>query len=134
MARIYNVQKIVTEDFPPEHQEMISKLGYILNNFMIQVTEMADNNIDFENLSSELIEFDLEVASNGSLNLDSISTGNIVNPLGFQVISVINQTSDQLPTGQPFISYTPQGNGLVTLDGISNLPAGNTYSIRAIVY
>ena len=58
MAKLNNVQRIRPEDFPEEYSTVvIEQLGAILNQFMQQVVNLSDNNIDFDNLDQNIIQF-----------------------------------------------------------------------------
>jgi len=135
MAKLSNVQRIRPEDFDSEYDQLILQLGGILNEFMQQVVDLSDDNVDFENLDQNLIQFDVTVDAAGNMtSTNQINVGK-TNPNGMSVIYAQNLTNSLVyATSQPFISYVPQGNGLVTVRNVSGLPANNKFKITAIVY
>jgi hypothetical protein len=134
MARINNYRRISLGDFAGNPEEAIRILSEILNPFMREVTDEINGGLDFENLAQNILTLDVTVDSSGKPLSNQINTG-ILNPQGFQVIRVINNTNASLSVdGQPFISFTPLGNGIVNVSKISNLVANNNYSLIVIVY
>ena len=134
MAKINNIQRIRPEDYESDYQDLVEQLGEVVNEFMQQVVDMADGNIDFENLDRNLIQFDITVdASGNAIGTSQINVGKTVLN-GMNVIYAQNLTSSQVyPNSQPFISYVPQGNGLVSVRNIAGLPANNKFRITAEV-
>lgn len=135
MAKLDAVQRIRTEDFDEDYDQLIEQLGVIINQFMQQVVDLSDKQIDFTNLDQNLIQFDMTVDAAGNpTGTSQINVGKTA-PNGMTVIYAQNLTNSQIPaTSQPFISYVRQGNGLVTVSNISGLPAGNKFKLTAIVY
>lgn len=134
MARLNNVKRIITEDFEPQYQTLISRLGYVLNQFMSDTVNIVNGNIDFDNLNQNLIEFDISVDNTGKpIKVSSINVGK-TNPRGLTVIRVQSLTnSTSYPTSTPFISYTPIGNNSVTINNITGLQPNITYKLTVIV-
>ena len=135
MPRLNNVRRINPQDFSEENQSDIQRLGYILNSFMQEVVDMANGNVDFENLNQNFISFSIEVDSNGKpIGTDKINV-NKINPQGIQVVRLINTTNAALsPDVPPFIFFTPNGTNLVTIDKIVGLSANNKYQLGIVVY
>jgi len=135
MGKLNNVQRIRPEDFDSDYEQLVIQLGNILNEFMQQVVDLADDNVDFDNLDQNLIIFDVTVDAAGNMSsTNQINVGK-TNPNGMSVIFAQNLTNSQVyADSQPFISYVPQGNGLVTVKHVSGLPANNKFKITAIVY
>ena len=121
-------------DYPEEYAEVVEILGGTLNDFMRQVVELSRANIDFDNLTSEIISFEVTVnetvAPTSTLTLKVNKTAT---PNGFNVIAA-RMNGNNYPTATPFISFTPKGNFNVTIDNISGLKAGQKARITAIVY
>lgn len=135
MAKLNNVRRINPQDFSEDNQQDIERLGYILNSFMQEVVDMANKNVDFENLNQNFISFPIEVDSNGKpIGTDKINV-NKTNPQGIQVVRLINTTNAALlPDVPPFIFFTPNGTNLVTIDKIVGLSANNKYQLSIVVY
>lgn len=135
MPKLNNVQRIRPEDFNEDYSQLVAQLGDILNEFMQQVVDLSDKNVDFENLNQNLIQFDITVDASGNpLSTNQINVGKTA-PNGMNIIYAQNLTSSQVyVNSQPFISYVRQGNGLVTVKNIAGLPANNKFRLTAIVY
>ena len=134
MARINNYKRISLDGFSGENAQLIRCLGDILNPFMREVTDVINGNIDFDNLSQNVITLEVTVDSNGKPVSNQINSG-VTNPKGFQVIRAINNTNPAVTvTGQPFIVFSPQGNEIVSVSKITNLQANNKYLLTIVVY
>ena len=135
MARLSNVRRIVAEDFPEESQEVVSRMGGILNYFMEEVVELSNGNVDFENLEQQLLTFEAQVDSDGTPVINDKILTDKINPNGLQVVKAQNLTNNSIyPTGQPFISFTPSGDGFLKIDNIAGLPADNKFFLTVVVY
>lgn len=133
--KLNNTSQVRAEDFADDEQQMITKLGSILNPFMQQVVELSDGRIDFENLSSNVKTFEITVNSNGVPTLSPFRVNVGVDIIGTQVIRAYNLTSPtKYVTAAPFVSFTPLGGGLIRVDNITGLEANNKYQITMITY
>ena len=136
MAKISNFRRVSKEDYSQEDQEVAERLAFNLNPFMQEVTDVINGGLDFENLKANIFTISISVDVNGKpIGTDQFNTQGIENSQGMQVISARNQTNlASYVDGQPFISFTPQGNSIVKIHKISNLTANNTYLLNIIVY
>lgn len=134
MAKINNYRRILTSEYSGESAEMISTLASTLNPFIREVTDAINGQLDFENLSQDILEFEVTVDSSGVPQTRQLNAGR-ANIQGFSVISARSTTNpSSYPTGQPFISFTPTGNNVININNISNLPANEKFLVKAIVY
>jgi len=135
MARLNNVRRINSQDFDPELQETIEKLGYILNSFMQEVVDMSNKNINFDNLDQNLITLNIEVDTLGKpIGVNKINVGKS-NPKGILVIRAINTSNAaNISNDTPFIYFTPNGTNLVTIDKIVGLIPNNTYNLTIVIF
>jgi len=135
MGRLSNVRRIIAEDFPAESQEVISRLGGVINYFMEEVVQLSNGNVDFENLDQQLLTFEVQVNPDGTPIINDKILTEKINPNGLQVIKAQNLTNNTVyPTGQPFISFTPSGDGFLKINNITGLPADNKFFITVVVY
>lgn len=132
--RLSNVRQIVAEDFPEEDRELITRLGGVLNYFMRQVVELANDNIDFENLTWDIVTVDLIVDSDGvPINNTRFSSSKGL-PRGLMVVSVQNRTnSANFVSATPFVQFTYQGNNLTKIDKVLGLNADEEYRLTVVV-
>lgn len=133
MAKGPNFSRLDKGDFPKNTQEMIDKLGYILNPFMEQTSKAFNKNIDFTNLNQELITFNVVVDAAGTpqqkTQLKSTLNTNVA---GFSVLNAKNTTTPaNYPTATPFVSFT-QAQAVISINNISGLKAGDKWSITVL--
>lgn len=134
MARPPIRREITTEDFEPEYSQLVTRLAYVINPFIGEVTEALDKDIDFDNLESNLISLTLTIGNDGAITTGNQVNVGIINPLGISVIGARNTINSAIyPTSMPFISFTPIGNNIIRIDNITGLTQG-TYQINMIVY
>lgn len=135
MAKIPNFRRITPEDYDPEFQPLIENLGVNLNDFMKNVTDTINGNLDYSNISQKIITFDVLVDASGKPSGNNQINIGKNNPIGIQIIKVTNKTSaTTMPTQVPFITYTELGNNLIRIENIQGLTAGHKYSLNVIVY
>ena len=102
---------------------------------MSDTVDIINGNVDFDNLSQKLVQFDITVDSSGKpLKGADVNVGKN-NPQGMQVIRAQNITNTSTyPTAAPFINFVPKGNNIVTVSSINGLQANNIYRLTVIVY
>jgi len=131
--KLSNVRQIIAEDFQPEDRDMVSRLGGVLNYFMRQVVELSDANIDFDNLAFDILNVEVTVDTNGIPLQSTRFNSKVSNPRGLMVINASNLTNSVVyPTSNPFITFTPQGGGIIKIDHISGLVLENKYRLVII--
>lgn len=136
MAKIPSYRRIVADDYAPEYQELVSNLGYIINDFMQNSTDAINGNIDFENLSQTKITLTGIQTDSAGKPLSNSQVNVKKNTIdGMSVIKVINTSNTtSSPDFMPNIKYTELGNNLIRIDKIPGLVAGNKYNITIVVY
>lgn len=131
MARITNTQRLVKEDFKKEDQELIGKLGYVLNSFMEQTVQQINGNLDQTNLKSDVVTVKMTVDANGTPIGNNLIKSTVVRPIGTTVLRAINRTDNTVyPSSQPFISFaTGTSASVLKVLNISGLQANNEYEL-----
>lgn len=133
MGFIDNIRRIIAEDFPKEDRQTVSKLAYVINTFMEQVSRQINGNIDFNNLSQDFINFTITVDASGVPVGNNIVKTSIINPRGLVVTRALNQDNSSVyPTNTPFISYSPNRN-IIKINKITGLQANTEYRLFVIV-
>lgn len=130
MGRIPDLKRIVKEDFPSEYQDLIDRIAFPLNSHMEQVRNLFNGNIDFENLSQELITLKVQTDST-SKPLSQLSfKSSLSNKLKGIIVISANITSSVLsyPQQAPFISFS-QNLNIITINNISGLAPETTYEL-----
>lgn len=134
MAKINNFRRISTAEYDGENAQMIETLASSLNPFMREVTDAINGQIDFDNLKQNIIQFEATVDSAGTPKTNQLNVG-VTSLSGLQVISARTSTNSNIyPTGTPFISFTPTGSSVITINNISGLPANTKFLLTVIVY
>jgi len=131
MGQIQVPKKIKVEDFPSDQQGLISKLGYIYNDFSEQIYYLLQKGIDFTNLNREIVTVTVQLDSSGKLTNPPQLKYNLLNkPQGITCVSASNLTNPQIyPTSAPFVSWANNNNGLVTILNVSGLQVNSKYSL-----
>lgn len=121
-VQVSNVRRIIIEDFPKDDRETVGKLAAILNQFMEEMVQLTQGNIDTENLNRSIVKIDVTVDANGlPTNLTQINT-NLISNSGHNVINVQSLSGGVNVVSTPYIDYTYQGNGRVKVNKIFGLP------------
>ena len=127
MGKLDNVRRIIKEDFKSEDQELIGKLAYVINSFMEQVVRQFNGNIDFTNLSEDVVQYTVTVDGSGVPIGNNLVKSTVNNPKGVVVVKAENKTSSTTyPTSAPWVSWTPNGN-ILKIQKITGLQANNKY-------
>ena len=130
MSKLDNLRRL-TEDgeFNEEQRQVINKIAGVFNFHIEQIINVVNGNLDFDNLRSKLVQFDVTLDSNGLPIAKTQFTSNI-GALGSEVISAKNQTNIAVfPSGAPFVTFTPIGTGLYDVNHVTGLQAGQKYRI-----
>ncbi len=132
MSKADNLRRL-TEDgeFTDEQRQVIRKVAEVFNFHVEQIINILNGNLDFENLKTKLVQFDVTVSSTG-VPIAKTSFRSSVGSLGCSVISAVNQVNSAIyPTSTPFISFSPVGNGIYDVKHVSGLQSGQKYRIIA---
>lgn len=131
MAQIDNLRRIIAEDFDEQDRQLVSKLGGNLNQFMEQVYEAFQGNIDFTNTNEELASYDVTVDGSGSPTTTNKFRSDLTRIEGVQVIRATNLSNPATyPTTAPFLSFTPEGGGIFRVDNVTGLTSGDNWRLR----
>lgn len=129
MSQLDNVKRIRAEDFDSKDQELISKLGENLNFFMEEVVNTVNGNLDINNLDREIVQVELTVGANGlPITTTRFSAGTGFR--GSKVVSALNLTNvANYVDSAPFITFTPTGTGIYTINHVTGLKTNEKYRI-----
>lgn len=133
MAIPPNFSRLDKGDFKKEYQDLVDRLGYILNPFMEQTNKAFKGKIDFQNLNQQIFTINVIVDASGTpvQKTQYKSTLN-TKVFGVSVLSATNSTSpSSYPSATPFVSFT-QAEDIVTINNISGLTANNKYSLNIL--
>lgn len=129
--KLNNIKRIVVEDYPEEVRPSIEKLAYIINDFMSNVTDLANKKVDFDNLYREIVTVKVIVDSSGvPLKNTTFSTTYLPNAHGGVVIRAANLTNSQVyPSSAIFVSFLSTKNNLFKVNHVTGLTPGHTYEL-----
>lgn len=125
-----DLKRISKEDYPAQYQDLIDKLAFPLNSFMEQVRNILSGNVDFENLSRELVTIRIQTDINSRpISLPSFKSKLRTRVRGLVPVSLsVLSSSNTYPAQAPFISFTQNGS-IVTLTNIAGLSPETTYEL-----
>lgn len=130
MGKMQIPQKLRTEDFSSDEQDLIGKIANVLNQPLEEIYNILNGNIDFTNLSRQLSTVDVVMNSVGKIDNPpqvKITLKSRVN--GINVISAVNLLNPgAYPTSTPFVSYNINGN-ILTILNITGLQASSQYRL-----
>jgi hypothetical protein len=129
MGLLSNVKRILKEDYQPEAHELVERLGFVLNNFMDQVTTQMNGNIDFSNLKEEIKTYKVTVNASGTPTTNDEVFTTVNAPRGVSVIRAENLDSPTtyVPAAVQ-VSYRAQVGSIKVLD-IKGLTADVEYKL-----
>lgn len=131
MAKLQIPQKIRTEDFPEEQQEIVDRIGGVYNSFAEEVYRALDKGIDFDNLSRQVVSYNVKIGSTGApINPAPIKV-NLVNRIkGVYVLNAVNVNSpNTYPTAAPFVSWSITSTGQLSVLNVSGLQNNSEYNL-----
>lgn len=133
MALLNNLKRIVTEDFEEKDQDLVAKIGYIINPAIEQISSAFNKNITFDNLSRETIQITVENSS-GNLKIPIQFKTNLNGRIqGLQCIRADNLINTNVyPTSAPFISWSINAN-IITIKKITGIQDDNKYRLTVEV-
>ena len=132
MSRLDNLRRL-TEDgeFTDEQRQVIQKVAEVFNFHVEQIINVVNGNLDFTNLTSKLVQFDITVGANG-VPIAKTSFRSNIGAVGSQVISAVNQVNSAIfPASAPFVTFSPLGNGIYEVKHVTGLQSGQKYTIIA---
>ena len=129
------LKKLVKEDFPSKDQELVGKIGFILNPVILQITNVLNKGLAINNLSTQIKTLTITVDAKGvPVHPSSFATDLKGKCIALQVGRAQNTTtSTTYPTGAPFISFS-ENNGQIQVLNITGLTAGDNWNLTLIAY
>lgn len=131
MAKLNEVKRIRSEDYPGDFKQFAERLGFLLNPFLDQLVRAFNKNINItDNLNQELKTLDITVDANGNTDRTVAFQKSIQGSIaGITVIRALNRaTPGTAPLAAPFVSYT-DSNNTITITNCKGLAAGVRYTL-----
>lgn len=133
--KIPGFTRITKSDFAKEMQDLVEKLGNIINRNTEVIYELANKKVSIrDNILCSVRDVTIQVDTNGipltptSAALDTSGTVD-----GVTVINVQSNATNVFPTTQPFIVYTPKSES-INIDKVTGLLPGYTWILRIIIW
>jgi hypothetical protein len=131
MSKPPELTQIRPEDFKQEDQEMAGILAGVLNNFILQITQLLNQSLTFgDNFSSEIKELTVKGDASVTFKLNTVTT-----PVGLLLLQFRNTsnptTAESSAVSTPQWSYDGRGN--ITIQQLQGLTAADTYVIKVLV-
>lgn len=128
------LRRLVKEDFAQQYQDVVGKIGYVINPAMEQLSLALKNNLTWsDNIAAQVITFQVTVDSSGTPS-GSISFASTLNsPINHMMVTRANAVGNTTiyPTSAPFISFIQNGTN-VSINNITGLPANIPFNITLI--
>jgi len=136
MAKLDNINRIIAEDFEKDDQELIGRLGGVLNHFMEQTFEAFAGRIDFDNLDQEVKTIQITVDGSGTpVGESQFSSEKLSRAKGSVVIAARNLDNiANFPTSVPFVVFSSVQDSLYKINNISGLQANEKYELVLILF
>ena len=133
MARISPVSRIAAEDFDKDVQPTISKLAFVLNNFLTDVSNSYDKGITIDdNLAMEYRDFEVTVDANGVPRTSTSIRSQYTRIKGVQCVTVVNYSKP--PIAHPFVGWVATGNGEIRIQHVTGLVPDTKYTVRVLIH
>lgn len=129
-------KRIVIEDFNDEERKLVSKLAYIINDAFDIITYSLNKGLSIkDNLKQDITTLTVTVDANGKPKIpSSLKYVLSSNCQGIIVIRAINSTNPSIfPEQTPFVNFTQNSPGILTIDNISGLQANQEYKLTLIL-
>ena len=131
--RLNVARRLTREDFDKEDQNLVDKLGSVLNPFLEQMVAGLNKNITVqENIPFEFKSFIVTPDADG-IPVDLVQFKTSIKPQGMVVIRASNQTDATFPTSAPFITWS-LNNGIITIQHITGIAANLEYQITILIF
>ena len=128
MASLPQLKRFLQEDFPD--QPWIGKLFYPLNLFMNAVYSALNNSLTFQdNLLSQI----KTLSVNGSSPTVQFTWKFSTNPVGVLILRALDSSSSPTVVTSAVTCDWSFSSGVVTINNITGLTAGKTYSVTFLV-
>lgn len=134
--RLPGFKRINRQDFPPASQNIIERLGGLLNKPIEAINDIINGKLTLkDNVNCDIVTVTASVDSTGKpLGEVQINLSTTVSIVGLQVVKVECLTnSTTYPTSTPYISYT-QRSGVLIVNNIAGLPIGNKFKLTVVCF
>ena len=127
--------RITKSDFAKEMQDLIEKLGNIINRNTEIIYELGNKKVSLrDNILCSVRDITVQVDASG---IPLTATSAVLDATGLiDGVTVINaqaNVTNVYPTTQPFIAYTPKSQS-INIDVIKGLLPGYTWTLRIIIW
>lgn len=132
MAKLDTPDSFKTEDFPSKYQDLVSKLFFVLNQFMRQVFFALNKKLSYAD-NFDCIDTEVELRT----PITSLSVRNSLGaarPIrGHTILRVDNLDNTSFLSSAPFIEFTNSGDQ-IKINNITGLTSNTRYRIRVVFY
>ena len=133
MPNLGFLKRLIKEDFDQKDQELIGKVGSILNPALEAITNTLNKGLNLVDLNTQIKDVSVEVNANGlPKSITSFKSDLKGKCSGLVVINAQNLTNTSTyPTTTPFISFGLDGDQII-INHISGLQANNKYTLKVL--
>ena len=135
MGRIQAPKTIRAEDFPQDAQETVTKLAFVLNNYLTEIFSLVNGNIDFFNLAQSLRTITVTTGAGGVVTTLPVRVSSELNRrvAGVICVSARNPLDPSVfVNNTPFVTFSSEPGQLV-IQNISGLPANSQIQLTLVL-
>lgn len=129
MSTVDNTKRILADDFPEDDREFASQFGEIYNFTIENITNAINGQLNYDNLSKELVEITITVDANGTptTSPDFIASVNMVGSTVIRAVNLLNFAN--YVQSHPFITYTRVQGEKYRIQNITGLNPDEKYQL-----
>lgn len=130
MGKMQIPQKLRSEDFKSDQQDLINKIAGIVNQPFEEIYNILSNNVDFINLNRQIVQVNVTIDKNGKIaSAPQIKVTLKSRVIGTNVINQINLNDPGVyPTSGVNVSFTTSGQ-ILTILNVAGLQASSQYQL-----
>lgn len=135
--QLQSYRRINKNDYDKQYQPIVEKIANSINIAFDNILEAFNKKVDLaNNIACTVTDVQTVVDNSGNPTISTSFkiSSTTIKVIGCQVINATNNTnSSVIPTGQPFINFS-QNNNIININNITNLTAGNNYTLKVIAW
>lgn len=130
MGKMQIPQKLRSEDFKSDQQDLINKIAGIVNQPFEEIYNILSNNVDFINLNRQIVQVNVTIDKNGKIaSAPQIKVTLKSRVIGTNVINQINLNDPGVyPTFGVNINFSTSGQ-ILTILNVAGLQASSQYQL-----
>lgn len=127
------LKRLIKEDFDKKDQDLVGKLGFIINPAVQQIVNILNNGLNIEGLNVQQRNINLQVDKNGNPTTTASFTSSLNGSCTMIIVGRVQNltSSTTYPTSAPFVSFSQNGT-TITINNITGLIPNNNWQITLL--